>query len=414
MSRAKDWIGLSRGSFSDAGQRNVLLVSLSQGLVAFSLHFVSIFVPFYVFKISPYGTKETLMWIGIILGTSGICTALTSPIWGSLSHRFSAKALYLRSMAAHSIIFFCIAFTTNIHLIFLLKALQGIFGGASTIGLILVSSSSTKEKIPANLGMFQSWLTMGQLLGPPLGTFAAAIVGYKAAFLSGSALLFVTFLFCVLFVTDVSPARAEEKAQSVAPSRWSLDSRILIGWFVCFIIQIQLMFLPSVLPTLLGTFGVHGAPALKMAGIVVMCYTAASVFSTYTWGRLVGRFGLFKLLTFLLLMGVLFQSLLAFATGVLNFTVIRMIQTGFIAAIIPLIIAIFAREQRGGIIGLMNASRFTGNAVGPFLATWLFAFADFQTLCLLIGLFTAFALAGFRAVFRTDPSMARMTKGPGP
>lgn len=414
MSRAKDWIGLSSDGLGDAGQRNALFVSLSQGLIAFSLNFVSIFVPFYVFTISPYGTKETLMWIGIIFGTSGICTALTSPIWGSLSHRFSAKALYLRSMAAHSIILLCIAFTTNIHLLFVLKALQGIFGGASTIGLILVSSSSRKERIPANVGMFQSWLTMGQLLGPPLGTFAAAIVGYKAAFLSGSALLFVTFLFCMFLVTGVPRAREEEKTHPVAGSRWSLDSRILIGWFVCFIIQIHLTFLPSVLPTLLGTFGVHGAPALKMAGIVVMCYTAASVFSTYTWSRLAARFGLFRLLTFLLLMGVLFQSLLAFTTGVLSFTVIRMIQTGFVAAIIPLVIAVFAREQRGGIIGLMNASRFTGNAAGPFLATWLFAFADFQTLCLLIGFCTALALAGFRAVFRTDPSMARVTRGSDP
>lgn len=414
MSRTKDLVGLYRGSLRDPGQRNALFVSLSQGLVAFSLHFVSIFVPFYVFKISPYGTKETLMWIGIILGTSGICTAITSPIWGSLSHRFSAKALYLRSMAAHSIIFFCIAFTTNIHLLFALKALQGIFGGASTIGLILVSSSSKSEKLPANLGMFQSWLTMGQLLGPPLGTFAAAIVGYKAAFLSGSALLFATFLFCVLFVNDAPRKRNEQKVQPAASSRRSFDSRILTGWLVCFIIQIQLMFLPSVLPTLLETFGMHGAPALKMAGIVVMCYTAASVFSTYMWGRLVERFGLFTLLTFLMLMGVLFQSLLAFTPGVVSLILIRMIQTGFVAAVIPLVFAIFAREQRGGIIGLMNASRFTGNAVGPFLATWLFAFANFQALCLLIALFTAFALVGFRAVFRSDPGMSRTPDRPNP
>jgi hypothetical protein len=46
-----------------------------------------------------------------------------------------------------------------------------------------------------------------------------------------------------------------------------------------------------------------------------------------------------------------------------------MIQTGMVAATIPLIISLFVNQSRGSTIGFLNSARFTGNALGPIIAT---------------------------------------------
>ncbi len=392
----RSWLPFSKADLEDPGQRNALFVSMAQCTTAFSLNFVDIFLPFYIFKISPYSERETLLWVGAIVGLNGLILTVTSPIWGSLTHRFSPKKSFQRAQIAHTVLLLLMGFTTNLQLLFLIRLVQGIFGGVSTIGMILVTSSSPKERIPANIGLFQSSITLGQLLGPPLGTLTAATFGYRGSFLCASALLFAAFLFCQFKIADV-PRLPKPEKQGI---KQSIDRRILMAWIFCFIIQIQITFLPTILPKILEGFHIHGAAALKLAGVVVMCYTVATMTGTFFWTRFTKRVGLFRLITFLTIMGILFQAALSLSRGVLDITIIRMLQTGFVAAVVPLVISIFAAQQRGAVLGFLNASRFGGNAAGPMLAASILAASGFDTLCFLISGTTILALIGFRLVFK--------------
>ena len=384
---------------SQESRRNLILVSFSQFGAAFSFNFINIFLPFYIFKISPYSFQETLLWEGAIIGSSGIVTALTSTFWGSLTHRFSPKVLYLRAMVIHALMFLLMGFTTNLHLLLILRILQGMVGGTSTIGLIIISSSSMEERISFDLGVYQSSITLGQLIGPPLGSFAAVLLGFKGAFVGASIVLFASFLFCWFYVTDVPQLPKEERAFGLA----NIDKRIMIGWMLCFIAQIQLMFLPSVLPNVFEKFNINQTKALKLAGTVVMFYTATAMIGTYFWSWLSRRFGLYRMILFLLAFGILFQSLLTLAKGVVDFTIIRMTQTGLVAATIPLVLSIFAKESSGTIIGFLNSSRFTGNALGPIIATSILAFSNLSVLYLFISGLTLLTLLSFKFFFRETP-----------
>ena len=380
-------------------RRNLILISFSQFGAAFSFNFINIFLPFYIFKISPYSFQETLLWEGAIIGSSGIVTALTSTFWGSLTHRFSPKVLYLRAMVIHALMFLLMGFTTNLHLLLILRILQGMVGGTSTIGLIIISSSSMEERISFDLGVYQSSITLGQLIGPPLGSFAAVLLGFKGAFVGASIVLFASFLFCWFYVADVPQLPKEERAFGLA----NIDKRIMIGWMLCFIAQIQLMFLPSVLPNVFEKFNVNQTKALKLAGTVVMFYTATAMIGTYFWSWLSRRVGLYRMILFLLALGILFQSLLTLAKGVVDFTIIRMTQTGLVAATIPLVLSIFAKESSGTIIGFLNSSRFTGNALGPIIATSILAFSNLSVLYLFISGLTLLTLLSFKFFFRETP-----------
>ena len=113
----------------------------------------------------------------------------------------------------------------------------------------------------------------------------------------------------------------------------------------------------------------------------------------------------------LVILGSLFQPLLALSGGMLSFIVIRMLQTGLIAATVPLVISIFAAERKGGTIGFLNSGRFAGNGLGAILATFLLAFSNLTVLYLSISAMTLLALLVFRFSL-TSGQTRDMTQGP--
>ena len=382
-----------------AGRRNLISVSFSQFGVAFSFNFIMVFLPFYVTSISGYSERETLLWIGAIMGSTGICLSITAPLWGSFAHKVRPKRLFLAGTVAHSIMFLLMGFTHNLHLLFLLRLLQGAFGGVSTIALIIISASSPEHERAKDLGLFQSSITLGQLIGPPLGSLAASALGYRGAFLSASVFLFASFVFCLLYVTDIAPLPKAEPTVG----KPVFDRMLFIGFLLCFVSQVQLMFLPSILPNVLGEFHLGQGSAVRWAGILVMLYTGTAMIGNYLWCALASRVGIRRMLTVLLLGGLITQLLLALPSGIVGFTAIRMVQTGLIAAIVPLTLSMFTSRVKGSTIGILNSARFVGIATGPVLATSILAFANLPFLYITISLLSLAVLIAFRATFTTLP-----------
>lgn len=383
--------------------QNLIFISLTQFGMAFSVNFIVVILPFFVLNISSYSPQETLLWVGWIMGSSSLVMTIASNFWGFLTSRFSPKLLYLRAILAYIVLFLLMGFTSSLHLLLVLRILQGLFGGVSTVGLVIVSSSSSRERIAADIGFFQTFQTLGHLIGPLVGSFAASLFGYQGAFVSVSAILLVASIFCHLNVKEVPLQPKKEKFFG----RSTINKRTILGWLVCFMVMVQLMFLPSVLPNVFEKFGVEKPIALKWAGLVIMLYTATATLGTYMWSRLSVRIGRNRMIFLLLILGSLFQSLLSLNRGMVDFIVIRTIQTGLIAATIPLVISIFATEQNGGTIGFLNSARFAGNAFGPIIATSILALSNLTTLYLFISGITLLALIGFRSSFRKEGAVSR-------
>jgi hypothetical protein len=68
-----------------------------------------------------------------------------------------------------------------------------------------------------------------------------------------------------------------------------------------------------------------------------------------------------------------------------------------------LVMAIFASQQKGALIGLINASRFAGAAAGPMIATSMLAISGFSSLYCLIGALTVLSMIAFRLAFSKSP-----------
>ena len=387
--------------------RNVIAISLSQFGMAFCWNFLVVSMPFYILSISPFSLRETLIWTGLILGFPNLVVTISSNFWGMLTSRYNPKLLYLRAMLINSVLFLLMGFTHSLHLLFLLRIIQGGMGGFSTLGLIIVSSSSPRERLSADIGFFQTFLTLGLLVGPPLGALGASAFGYRGAFIVTSAIAVGFSIFCFFVVTDVPLTPKSEKVLGAG----TFNRQTVPAWVLCFMASVQLMFLPSVLPNILQSFQMEKAVALRWAGTIIMLYSATATLGTYFCSRLSARLGAERMIILLVILGSLLQSFLALSGGMLSFIVIRMLQTGLIAATVPLVISAFAAERKGGTIGFLNSGRFAGNGLGAILATFLLAFSNLTVLYLSISAMTLLALLVFRFSL-TSGQTRDMTQGP--
>ena len=374
----------------EAKRRDFVVVSTTQFFLAFALNFMLVFLPFYVHGISTLEEAATLRWLGLIMGAAPAMATFGSTFWGRLTDRYSPKGLFERGMLSHAILVTLMAFTTDLRLLFAIRVVQGFLGGISTIGLIIVAAISTEDELARRMGIYQSALTLGQIFAPPLGAMAAAAFGFRGAFLSSGLMLFVVCLFCQLTLSRIPP-RPNASATAQIPRR-----QIWLAWLVSLLGTMHIIFLPSVLPTILRSFEVAESQELVTAGTIVFAYGIAAVAGSYGFSRLAGKIPAARLVLATALGASICQLLLYFGTDTLTFTLIRMAQTGCAAGIFPLILAQIATRSEGKTIGFINTSRFAGNALGPVTATFILAHSDLLTLYLVLGVGLALASIGHR------------------
>lgn len=310
------------------------------------------------------------------MGAPTFVAAIMSTIWGSLTSRFSPKALFVRGLLSHAVLIFLMGFVSSLPILFALRILQGVLGGISTVGLIIVSSSSSREWASRDIGFFQNLMTFGQLISPPIGALAASTLGYKGAFITASAVVFVTLMFCFFYVVEIP----HEPRERTSFRKHTVNRRTLIAWGLCLTTAVQLMFLPSVLPNVFEGFNIESSIALKWAGMVVMLYTATAMVGTYFLCKLATRIRSDRLIISVGALGIVMQSLLSISPGIVSFVAIRMLQTAMVASVLPLVFSIFASDLNGSIIGFLNSGRFGGNALAPMIGTSVLAFSSLSWL----------------------------------
>jgi len=362
--------------FSSFTSRRVLFIAVTEFGMVIAFNVVMAFMPFYILKFSPYEQKETILWTGFIMGAAPVFAAMTSTFWGGLTARFSPKLLFLRAIIGHGIVYLLMGFTQNLHLLLALRIAQGCLGGVSTIALILVSRQSSRADLPRDMSFFQNALTAGNLIGPPAGAYLATSIGYRAPFFFSFALIALMALFCWRNVEDVPLQK--KVARPVEKKRGG----ILSGWALCMAAVFNLTFLPSILPQVLREFDWVGKDAVNMAGFIMMAYSVAAIIGNFAISALATRTGLRRAIAVACLGGACCQALLYVVPGVWSFTLVRMAQVFFIAAVLPMTISVFARSAGGGEIGFLNSARFAGNALGPLMATSVLAYSNLLVLYL--------------------------------
>ena len=185
----------------------------------------TIILPLLPFYSERLGASPTV--VGALVSTYAFCQLIAGPILGQLSDRMGRKPILLVSQVGTLIGFLMLAFSSNIWMLFLARAIDGATAGNLTIAQAYISDVTRPEKRAHSFAIIGIAFGFGFLVGPAIAGFLAHF-GYQAPILAASGLSF-TAILCTLLLLPRHPQLAEhgEADEDSGPGGKRLS---LISW----------------------------------------------------------------------------------------------------------------------------------------------------------------------------------------
>jgi MFS family permease len=250
--------------------------------------------------------------------------------------------------------------------LFLARLLLGLMGASSTFAFIMVTRSG--GDVRRGVSAIQSAMTLGQVLGPPVGAIAASRVGFRESFVVGGVLLWVCGLLVGFGVPTQAPVGPESERKGNTSPREIVTACLLV-----LAASTQIFFLTAILPAILPRLGVAPSDTLEIGGLVIFASGLAAALGSMAAPRLAELLGERRAVAWLLGASSALMAMLALAPGVWTFTLVRFLQVLCIAPIFPLSVATIAQRASATAIGFVNSSRIGASFLGPVIATTLLA-----------------------------------------
>jgi len=170
-------------------QRNLAALWFAQLTAIFGFSFAFPFLPVYLRELGVHNPADLAIWTGVTGGASGAALAIMSPIWGTLADRYGRRAMLLRAMLGGAVTVGLMGFARGPVDLLVLRLVQGATAGTVAATTALVASGTPRPRVGWALGVLSSAVAVGSALGPLVGGLAASILGVRAIFWAGGALL---------------------------------------------------------------------------------------------------------------------------------------------------------------------------------------------------------------------------------
>lgn len=183
--------------------------------------------------------NETLIdatyWAGVFQLVGNSAMAIGAPFWGYMCDRIGTKKVLLIAIAGNTTAYAGMAASNSVTNIILFRALQGGFGGTSTIMFCLIASAVKAEELKTAISYQLAAMTMSQIAAPGIGGVLASVIGYRSTFVLSSILYFSITPIVLLLRTPPSVNKEQEGGQfGFSDLRAILpDSVSLILVYVC-------------------------------------------------------------------------------------------------------------------------------------------------------------------------------------
>jgi MFS family permease len=242
-------------------------------------------------------------------------------------------------------------------------------GASSTFAFIMAGRRAGGD-VRRDVSAIQSGMTLGQVLGPPLGAVFASRIGFQESFILGGVLLWG----CCVLVGFGVPAGAERAAAETRRGRTSIPEVATVCLLVL-VASTQIFFLTAILPQVLPPLGVDPADTLEVGGLVIFVTGLAAAAGAVLAPRVGELVGDRRAIVWFLGLSSVLLAAQALAPELGSFAVLRFLQVLCIAPIFPLSVAAIAQRSSGTAIGFVNSSRIGAAFLGPVAATTLLTVA---------------------------------------
>jgi DHA1 family multidrug resistance protein-like MFS transporter len=333
---------------------------LIQFLVSIAFNLMGSFMPLFISNELNETLIEATGWTGTSSFIASTIMAITAPFWGWMCDRIGTKKILLFVLAGNIIVYSGMAFSTSVLQIVFFRALQGGFGGMSTVMFAIVATAVPSHDLKRALSYQMAAMTMGGLVAPGIGGVMAAVIGYRLT-MGASAILFVLIFPLVLILTLPPPTSKEADSKSF---RFSDFRALLPDIFSLILVYICISFIAPTISWFLESFGVPNDQLLLWTAVATILNGIAFAVAT----PLLSKAATDRTLPFLSMIAAVVIMATAFVFDPVLFIVLRVI-IGAVQAGIPPNLLGGKSGRKGTGMGFLNSARFLGMAFGPVMAT---------------------------------------------
>lgn len=366
------------------GMRNVWIITASMTVLAICYTMIIPFLPIYLLELG-VPKDDVALWSGLVFGITFLIAGIMAPIWGKIADNKGKKRMALRAGFAIAVSYVLIGMVSNEYELLLGRAFVGFANGFYPAAMTMVSLSVDEKQVGRALGIFQTGLILGNVVGPFLGGAIESIVGMRPVFyVSGIAVLIAT-LAVLFFVKEPKLQSAGDagKAQSAQPNKSTSlredfkavrEQPVLVRLlWIFFFMQCAIMMLQPILALYVGDMQGTMEGAAIISGTILSIGGLAGSLTTNLWVRLGERRGYFRTISYCMLGSGVVLLLQSLPVGIWWFCVLQVLIGSCIVGINPSLSAAVTLNTdpsfRGRMFGMTTTAQQFGSMVGPVFAS---------------------------------------------
>lgn len=333
------------------------------------------FLPVYLLRELGVAPEEVNFWAGISFAVTFLGCTIMAPYWGALADHVGQRKMAIRAGYGLALSYFLTGACQDMYQLIGVRILCGLVAGFVPACMSMASSSLPESRMGWGMGLMQTAMASGSIMGPLMGGYMASWLGMRMSFYVGSLALFAATTAVMLVVKDMTIL---QKGDFSAISLWRdlkdslCNKELRFIMFMFFMIQTCVMTIQPLITLYVGQLmGAMGDEAVKMSGVIFSLAGFAGILAAPFWGKRGQRYGfvrIFALVTFAAGFINLFQI---FIQDVWQFAAIQFIYGLFLAGAVPNINAdltvVTDKNTRGKAFGLSTSANQFGGVVGPLL-----------------------------------------------
>lgn len=372
---------------------NLLVLWLGVFLCCASYTMCIPFLPVYLLRELQVAQADVNFWAGITFAVTFMGSAVMAPYWGALADHVGQRKMAIRAGYGLALTYFLTGICQDVYQLLLVRALCGVVAGFVPACMSMASSSLPESRMGWGMGLMQTAVASGTIMGPLMGGYMSSWFGMRTSFYVGSAALAVATAAVMLLVKDMSVLNKGTSAAAglLADLREALHNKSLLYIMsMFFVIQTCVMLIQPLITLYVGELmGQMGDSVIKMSGVIFSLSGITGILAAPFWGKRGQHYGyvrIFCLVTFIAGFINLFQIFIA---DVWQFAAIQFAYGLFLAGAVPNINAnltnVTAKNMRGKAFGLVTSAQQFGGVVGPLAGGFLGSFMSSRSVLVLTG-----------------------------
>lgn len=367
---------LSKGGLFLSYNKNIITLVASMFLVSSGYTMVIPFLPLYLGELG-VPDNEISLWTGLVFSSCFLVAGIMGPVWGKLADSGGKKKMAVRAAVLLGFSYLFCGLCQNQYHLMAARAFQGFANGFVAASMAIIADSAETEKLGGTLGMAQTSLVVGGILGPLMGGALSHAFGMRNTFFLSALFLWIVTAAVIFLVKEKNGAVKREKREttsirqdlSYTAHNSSLRELLLLTFFL----QSTLLMIQPVTSLYVGELMHHEGNIELTAGFIMSSGGLAGALTTALWGKFGQSRGYYFAMTITLVLAGAFTIIQSIPDSILGFGICQFLVGCFIIGANPSINAALVEHTpadfRGRIFGLSNTAQQFGNMCGPLLSS---------------------------------------------